>query len=154
MIFKMIKNGIIESKNGTKHWYVNNKLHREDGPAIERSDGTKHWFLNGKLHRKDGPAVEYNSNMNVWFSNLGPYTESAPSLEWESGNKMWFLSGFKHGIQKIENGINIGCETKSSIEEWDEWFSGTETYKYSRDSNEFKTLLKLWAQFKRQVREY
>ena len=24
-------------------------------------DGYKEWFLNGKLHREDGPAIEYAS---------------------------------------------------------------------------------------------
>jgi hypothetical protein len=32
---------------GTKEWYLNGKLHREDGPAAEGSGGTKEWWLNG-----------------------------------------------------------------------------------------------------------
>ena len=32
--------------NGDKHWGLNGKLHREDGPAIERADGSKSWYLN------------------------------------------------------------------------------------------------------------
>ena len=32
--------------NGDKHWCLNGKLHREDGPAIERADGSKSWYLN------------------------------------------------------------------------------------------------------------
>ena len=32
--------------NRTKAWYLNDKLHREDGPAYENPDGTKRWFLN------------------------------------------------------------------------------------------------------------
>ena len=32
---------------GTKRWYVNGKLHREDGPAVEYANGSKHWYLNG-----------------------------------------------------------------------------------------------------------
>jgi len=34
--------------SGSKEWYLNGKLHREDGPAYEDSDGTKIWYLNGK----------------------------------------------------------------------------------------------------------
>ena len=34
--------------NGDKVWYLNGKLHREDGPAIEWADGDKYWFLNSK----------------------------------------------------------------------------------------------------------
>jgi hypothetical protein len=33
--------------DGTKHWFLNSLLHREDGPAVEY-DGGKHWYLNGK----------------------------------------------------------------------------------------------------------
>ena len=36
--------------NGTKKWYLNNKLHREDGPAVEYTNGDKVWYLNGKLY--------------------------------------------------------------------------------------------------------
>ena len=32
--------------DGDKHWCLNGKLHREDGPAIERADGSKSWYLN------------------------------------------------------------------------------------------------------------
>ena len=34
--------------DGTKRWCLNNKYHREDGPAIEYPNGRKYWFLNGK----------------------------------------------------------------------------------------------------------
>ena len=31
-----------------RHYYFNNKLHREDGPAVEWGNGTKFWYLNGE----------------------------------------------------------------------------------------------------------
>jgi len=34
------------SPDGTKRWYLNHQIHREDGPAIEWPDGTKYWVLN------------------------------------------------------------------------------------------------------------
>ena len=43
-----MKSTMIEWDDGTKLWYLNGKLHREDGPAAERPDGTKAWYLNGK----------------------------------------------------------------------------------------------------------
>ena len=55
--------------DGTKMWWLNGKLHREDGPAIEYADGTKEWWLNGKLHRTDGPAVEYADGTKKWYLN-------------------------------------------------------------------------------------
>ena len=32
--------------NGDKSWWLNDKLHREDGPAMEWANGSKSWFLN------------------------------------------------------------------------------------------------------------
>ena len=33
-------------------------LDRKDGPALEWFDGSKHWYVDGRLHRLDGPAIE------------------------------------------------------------------------------------------------
>ena len=38
-------------KNGHKEWYLNNRLHRLDGPAVERPDGSKEWWINDKRQR-------------------------------------------------------------------------------------------------------
>jgi hypothetical protein len=61
--------------NGDKFWYLNGKLHREDGPAREYSDGSKYWYLNGKQHREDGPAVEYSDGVKFWYLNDERLTE-------------------------------------------------------------------------------
>jgi hypothetical protein len=58
-----------EHSNGTKHWLLNEKLHREDGPAIVRPNGTKAWYLNGKRHREDGPAIESLYKRKEWWLN-------------------------------------------------------------------------------------
>jgi hypothetical protein len=54
--------------NGTKIWYLNGLLHREDGPAIERpdgvgpmADGSKEWFLDGKRYTKEQYEEEMKS---------------------------------------------------------------------------------------------
>ena len=31
---------------GNKRWYLNDQLHREDGPAIEYANGAEYWYLN------------------------------------------------------------------------------------------------------------
>ena len=31
-------------------WRVNDKLHRDDGPAVEYPDGDSEWYLNGVLY--------------------------------------------------------------------------------------------------------
>jgi hypothetical protein len=43
--------GIILAKifsDGTKYWYKNGELHREDGPAIKYPNGYTERWLNGK----------------------------------------------------------------------------------------------------------
>ena len=61
--------------DGSKHWYLNGKHHREDGPAIEDANGYKAWYLNGKHHREDGPAVEYADGYKTWWINGNQLTE-------------------------------------------------------------------------------
>jgi hypothetical protein len=34
--------------SGSKSWWLNDELHREDGPAVEDANGYKAWYLNGK----------------------------------------------------------------------------------------------------------
>jgi uncharacterized protein YodC (DUF2158 family) len=58
-----------EQSNGTKYWYLNDKFHREDGPAIEYLGGDKWWFINDRLHREDGPAIEFASGHKEWWLN-------------------------------------------------------------------------------------
>ena len=65
---------MIEYLNGTKEWWVGDKLHREDGPAWVGSDGTKAWWVGGKQHREDGPAVEWANGDYIWYLNGNIYT--------------------------------------------------------------------------------
>jgi len=78
--------------NGTKCWYLNGKLHREDGPAVEFADGDKFWWLNGKRHREDGPAVEYADGDKFWWLNGKIHREDGPAVEYANGTKEWFLN--------------------------------------------------------------
>ena len=61
--------------DGTKYWYLNDLLHREDGPAVEYASGRKAWYLNGELTREDGPAVECSDGYREWWLNGERYTE-------------------------------------------------------------------------------
>ena len=54
--------------NGSQFWWLNDKLHREDGPAAIYADGTQRWWLNGELHRADGPAI-YADGTQRWYLN-------------------------------------------------------------------------------------
>jgi hypothetical protein len=76
----------------TKRWFLNDKLHREDGPAIEYACGSKSWYLNGKLHREDGPAVEWADGDKFWWRNDKLHREDGPAIEHANGAKYWYLN--------------------------------------------------------------
>jgi hypothetical protein len=61
-----MKNGKYEEFTGF-FWYLNDELHREDGPALEWPNGSKGWFLHGMLHREDGPAIEEPNGSRGWY---------------------------------------------------------------------------------------
>ena len=63
-------------KFGNKFYYVNKKMHREDGPAVEYIDGYKAWYVNGKRHREDGPAIEFPNGDKSWWLNDIYYGEN------------------------------------------------------------------------------
>jgi len=63
----------IKYLNGDKDWYVNRKLHREDGPAIINRSGEKRWYINDKLHKKDGTAIVYPNESIFWYINGKEY---------------------------------------------------------------------------------
>ena len=58
-----------EYENGTKEYYdTQNRLHKEDGPAVFYSNGDEEWWHWGIRHRANGPAVIYG-NKQYWFMN-------------------------------------------------------------------------------------
>jgi len=57
----MIEYKVKVHENGTKFWYLNGKLHREDGPAVEWANGTKSWYLNGEELTEE----EFNDRTNT-----------------------------------------------------------------------------------------
>lgn len=95
---------VIVEDDGTISWYMNGRLHREDGPAIERADGNKYWYINDKQHREDGPAVEYRSGNKYWFINDEELSEeeflartSTPSCE----GKVVEIDGKKYKLTAV-----------------------------------------------------
>jgi hypothetical protein len=53
-------------KDGTQVWYLNDKRHREDGPAYIGCYGTKYWYINGKhiTNEVNDWAKERNIDLN------------------------------------------------------------------------------------------
>jgi len=85
----------VECYGDHKLWYVNNKLHREDGPAVEHTDGDKFWYINDELHREDGPAIEKSNGDKSWYLNGLLHREDGPAVEQVNGKKLWYLNGHK-----------------------------------------------------------
>ena len=46
--------------SGDTFWYLDDKLHRENGPAVERRNGNKYYYLNGEYLTEE----EFNKAMN------------------------------------------------------------------------------------------
>ena len=86
----------VETLNGTKEWWVNGKRHREDGPAIERSDGTKEWRHHGLLHRIDGPAIERSDGTKEWWVNEKLHRGDGPAIEYANGTSAWYQDGVRY----------------------------------------------------------
>ena len=101
--------------DGTKLWYLNGKLHREDGPAIERADGSKHWCLKGKLHREDGAAVEYADGTKCWHLKGKFHREDGPAIEAADGNKWWYLNGKELTEYEHKRKIMLTFDLKCAI---------------------------------------
>lgn len=121
-------------KQDTIRYYLNDKLHREDGSVTIFSDGTKKWYINGdlrkiekinyrtriilyylnnKLHREDGAAVEIY-NFNKWdeilrsrefYFNDQRHRIDGPAYEF-GHVKLYFRNDKLHRIDgpAIENG--------------------------------------------------
>ena len=90
---------------GTKWWWLNSKLHREDGPAIENANGDKYWYLNDNLHREDGPAIEYANGFKSWNINGELHREDGPAIEHAKGDKRWYVDGEKIEVPNNDNDI-------------------------------------------------
>jgi len=74
----MIEYTVEVYSNGDKHWNLNGKLHREDGPAVEFANGTKYCYLNDKRLTED----QFNEAMNPTkeLTNKGDWTPREVSL--------------------------------------------------------------------------
>lgn len=88
-------------KEKVRYYNRNDKLHREDGPAIEYKNKTEYyWYHNGLRHRENGPAVEYTNGDKFWYRNGNLHRIDGPAIEWANGNEEWYIEGKK--IEKLD----------------------------------------------------
>jgi hypothetical protein len=82
----------IEKYGNSTYYYLNDKLHRLDGPAAEYCDGSKEWYQNGLCHRINGPACE-GCDYKAWLQNGLWHRIDGPAREWFNGYKEWWIEG-------------------------------------------------------------
>ena len=88
----MYKENILENETG-KFFFVNDILHRTDGPAIIRKDGTQKYYNNGKLHRTDGPAVIDANGTQKYYNNGKLHREDGPAVIDANGDVLFYWKG-------------------------------------------------------------
>jgi len=90
---KIIKYIVIDEK-GTKRWYQNGQLHRDnDKPAVIYSNnGKKEWYQNGKLHRNNDLRV-HSEHVPTPYGD-GDFTSAA--IIWSDGSQFWYKNGQLH----------------------------------------------------------
>ena len=88
-----------------KEYWVNGKLHREDGPARSYSSGTYYWFLNGKLHRLDGPAIILLDGCKKYYQYGNLHRLDGPAIETKYYIEYW-INGREYSKEDYYNIIN------------------------------------------------
>ena len=86
----MKKNGLHVDTDGTKCWYKDGLIHREDGPAIIYKDGAQYWYKNGKYHRDDGPAAICRDGSQYWLKNGKYHRDDGPAIIYPNGKHSWY----------------------------------------------------------------
>jgi|ERR1700691_1529610 len=84
--------GIVEYSNGAIYYYLNSKLHREDGPAKIYPSGTVFYFINGLRHREDGPAEIWDDGSILYYLNGLCHREDGPAEIWNDGTIFYYLN--------------------------------------------------------------
>jgi hypothetical protein len=109
----MIEYTVKVHESGDKLWYLNGKMHREDGPAIENANGDNHWCLDGKRHREDGPAIETANGYKAWYLKGNRHREDGAAVEWANGYKAWYLDGKELTESEFNSRMKPACAGKT-----------------------------------------
>lgn len=90
-----MKSELTIDERGNQRWYLNGKLHREDGPAIEYcNNGDKYWLIEGRPHRTDGPATVWSDGSYIWSVNGETHRIDGPAMYIKSmDHEIWFYHG-------------------------------------------------------------
>ena len=85
--------------SGSRAWYKKGLKHRLDGPAVDSSSGRKIWFYEGLYHRLDGPAI-IDRYRQFWYQKGVLHRLDGPAVEYKSGPNKWYLNGIEYTEQE------------------------------------------------------
>ena len=77
---------------GNNRWYLNERLHREDGPAVIYANGTQLWYIDGNMHRINGPAVIHPDDTQEWCVNNQRHRIDGPAVIHPDDTQEWFIN--------------------------------------------------------------
>jgi len=92
-IWYILQGYTIDVNKDRVKWIMDNKRHREDGPAVNWLNGSQYWYVDGKLHREDGPAVIRANGTQEWYVDGKRHREDGPAVIWADGTQEWYLNG-------------------------------------------------------------
>jgi hypothetical protein len=94
----------INNITNCKIWFINGKIHREDGHAV--IDGNlKEWWINGKRHREEGPAL-IKGDRKEWWINGKRHREEGPALI-KGDRKEWWINDIQRDKKWVEKYLKI-----------------------------------------------
>ena len=76
-------------EDGSEEWYLNNQLHRVNGPAVVYPNGTECWYLHGQLHRVNGPAIIDADGSEYWYLYDKLLTQEIQTWLKDNGIENW-----------------------------------------------------------------
>ena|ERR1700691_864127 len=82
--------GVAECSNGSIFYFLNRKLHREDGPAAIYHNGVLEYYLNGLLHREDDPAIIYPDGRIGYYLYGKRHRTDGPAVTYLNGNMYYY----------------------------------------------------------------
>lgn len=120
-----MKNGkYIEGNGNLTHYYKNDVLHRDNGPAFIAKNGTKKWYKNGLLHRINKPAFIWNNGNIEWYLEGQRHCETGPAKIYPGRIEEWYLFDTRYTKEDFElmviklnlyRKLNHTLETKPTI---------------------------------------
>ena len=120
---------IVAPDNSWEKWVLNNKIHREDGPAVIRYNDEKvieeQWRVEGRLHRKNSPAIiRYKDGVvteEQWWVNDKSHRKDAPAIIRYNDGVVVYEEWFTNNIRHREDGPAI-IRYSDGAEWW--WING------------------------------